>query len=673
MYGKCFVRLDKSTNARRSKSEKYLYQDANYNVIRRGCKVRLCVDKDFDEIGEQMVVRFSLRDGQISKLVPLNQNELETPTNKSFTLKQMSIKTEDSLYCTILIGEDELVGMWEIDIRGRNKVGDTIYSNSVSIFLIFNAFNEKDPTFVEDPSFVHSYINRQIDAVCYMTNEESSKPYIKQWDHSQFSREGVDVVCDLLHKLAKTKYLACDDRNDVVRLTRRLSYCVNEYLLFGDWKKKETEFNGKEIQPSRWQSSKDIFKRYLDDGERVKYGQCFTFAPLFTSVLRCLGIASRTVTCSNAGHDTNGSLVIERRLIRTNNGDVRSEQSEGIWNFHCWTEVWIRSKDIFKRYLDDGERVKYGQCFTFAPLFTSVLRCLGIASRTVTCSNAGHDTNGSLVIERRLIRTNNGDVRSEQSEDDLGNEFDGWQVLDATPQEVSDGLRQCGPYPVKALYKGEINLKYDGIYIFSQMNADVVDRILEFDESSGIYTDKGYSFDENHSHVGGMIVCPAKEYPLTVEDITLQYKPEEGTVEERQQYYKALHSTQGYSYEHPVAESDQNNAPNAAGQLIKIKTNSKAMSIGDPWQIEVSFSNFSANYIFSRYDVTVNTNDTNHDIYKIFDISEDMKLLPIRKTTKIFTVEAREYLVDNFTNNLIFIIRVETTNLQTNEVFLNLY
>ena len=39
--------------------------------------------------------------------------------------------------------------------------------------------------------------------------------------------------------------------------------------------------------------------------------------------------------------------------------------------------------------------------------------------------------------------------------------YDGWQALDATPQEESSGRMQCGPASLAAVKAGETNMGYD--------------------------------------------------------------------------------------------------------------------------------------------------------------------------------------------------------------------
>lgn len=45
----------------------------------------------------------------------------------------------------------------------------------------------------------------------------------------------------------------------------------------------------------------------------------------------------------------------------------------------------------------------------------------------------------------------------------------GWQVVDATPQETSQGTYCCGPAPVAAIRDGLVYLKYDAPFVFAEV------------------------------------------------------------------------------------------------------------------------------------------------------------------------------------------------------------
>lgn len=57
---------------------------------------------------------------------------------------------------------------------------------------------------------------------------------------------------------------------------------------------------------------------------------------------------------------------------------------------------------------------------------------------------------------------------------DLGPEYDGWQAIDATPQQLSEDIFRCGPASVSAVKSGEILKHYDCSFLFAEVNADKV-------------------------------------------------------------------------------------------------------------------------------------------------------------------------------------------------------
>ncbi|KAJ3603065.1 hypothetical protein NHX12_030809, partial [Muraenolepis orangiensis] len=147
---------------------------------------------------------------------------------------------------------------------------------------------------------------------------------------------------------------------------------------------------------------------------------------------------------------------------------------------------WKGSVDILLNWDSSSCRpVRFGQCWVFAAVACSVSRALGIPCRVVTNYMSAHDTNSNLVIERfydQNGRSQGGDmiwtfhcwVESWMTRPDLKPEFDGWQVVDPTPQEKSEGVFCCGPVPVKAIQQGELTCKYDAPFVFAEVNADAL-------------------------------------------------------------------------------------------------------------------------------------------------------------------------------------------------------
>ncbi|XP_053288678.1 protein-glutamine gamma-glutamyltransferase E isoform X2 [Pleuronectes platessa] len=209
---------------------------------------------------------------------------------------------------------------------------------------------------------------------------------------------------------------------------------------------------------------------------------------------------------------------------------------------------WTGSHAILQRWYDYGcQPVRYGQCWVFAGVMCSVMRLLGIPCRVVSNYESAHDTNKNLIID--VYHADYG-VAGKKSPDSVwnyhvwvegwmkrpdleeGDKYDGWQVLDPTPQEKSNGVYCCGPASVKAIRSGNIDLKYDIPFIFAEVNADCVDWLVKADGSKmKIFSDT--------KRIGQNI--STKSVGLRKRrNITDTYKHKEGSDKERDVFKYAL-------------------------------------------------------------------------------------------------------------------------------------
>ncbi|XP_074867425.1 protein-glutamine gamma-glutamyltransferase 2 [Carettochelys insculpta] len=231
---------------------------------------------------------------------------------------------------------------------------------------------------------------------------------------------------------------------------------------------------------------------------------------------------------------------------------------------------WIGSVDILRRWRKYGcQPVRYGQCWVFAAVACTVLRCLGIPTRVVTNYNSAHDTNSNLIIDRYLdemgqLQQTSKDmiwnfhcwVEVWMTRPDLPPGYDGWQALDPTPQEKSEGVYCCGPAPVKAIKEGELALKYDIPFVFAEVSADVIYWLLQKD---------GSRRKTIHTSTIGKNISTKSVGSDSREDITHNYKYPEGSDEEREVFAKAelqkqslLEEEQGVSIKIKVSEGMNN-------------------------------------------------------------------------------------------------------------------
>ncbi|XP_048818446.1 protein-glutamine gamma-glutamyltransferase 6-like isoform X2 [Lagopus muta] len=237
-----------------------------------------------------------------------------------------------------------------------------------------------------------------------------------------------------------------------------------------------------------------------------------------------------------------------------NYGQVNSNDEKGVvegkWsgNYRSGTNPlhWSGSVTILRKwYRGRYKPIRYGQCWVFAGVMCTVLRSLGIPTRVITNFNSAHDTNINLSIDKYIDVSGKTLHLTEDSvwnfhvwneswftRRDLGSFYDGWQVLDATPQEKSKGIYRCGPASTRAIKEGDVNLDYDSSFVFAAVNADCVTWI----HHSNKRKERIYS---NTRKIGKFISTKAVGTNTRV-DVTDNYKYPEGSSKEREVYKKAL-------------------------------------------------------------------------------------------------------------------------------------
>lgn len=114
--------------------------------------------------------------------------------------------------------------------------------------------------------------------------------------------------------------------------------------------------------------------------------------------------------------------------------------------------------------------------------------------------------------------------------------YDGWQAIDATPQEPSDSQYRCGPASVAAVKLGEVMKPYDCNFLYSEVNADKLFwRYAGPTQPLKLLNKDVYGI--------GLFISTKAMGDWERQDITSSYKFAEKTDDERSTMFKALSQT----------------------------------------------------------------------------------------------------------------------------------
>ncbi|XP_067135706.1 hemocyte protein-glutamine gamma-glutamyltransferase-like [Centruroides vittatus] len=260
--------------------------------------------------------------------------------------------------------------------------------------------------------------------------------------------------------------------------------------------------------------------------------------------------------------------------------------------------MWTGSAAILEEYMkNEGRSVRYGQCWVFAGVTTTVCRALGIPCRTVTNYVSAHDSDETMTIDN-FYEKNGEKIQTSDSiwnfhvwndcwmaRPDLPSGYGGWQAIDATPQERSEGVYRAGPSSLVAIRRGEIGYMFDTPFIFSEVNADVVS--WQRDETSDLGWKK---MAINKYHVGKLLATKSVGIDdirgdKDLQNITDEYKRKEGTIEERMTVRNAIRcGGLNFIYDIPSVEKED---------VILDLLDIEQVMIGEPFMVTVTLENKS--------------------------------------------------------------------------------
>ncbi|KAI4886316.1 hypothetical protein NFI96_016736 [Prochilodus magdalenae] len=373
-----------------------------------------------------------------------------------------------------------------------------------------------------------------------------------------------------------------------IRRTRR-DPSLDMYIIFNPWSPGDSVFLDDEEQREEYVMNElgIIYHGAYDDiSERAwNYGQ-FEFGILDA----CLFIMDKAdMPLTNRGDPVKICRIASAMLNSRDDEGVLVGNWSGDYIYGVAPTSWTGSVEILLNYSSSGGTpVCYAQCWVYAAVFNTFLRCLGIPSRVVTNYFSAHDNDGNLKMD--IILDDNGKVDRGRTKDsiwnyhcwnecymsrpDLPDGFGGWQVVDATPQETSDGMYRCGPASVAAIKHGQVCYPFDAPFVFAEVNSDVV-----FYRRDNVGTMQPVKVNTNH--VGRMVLTKAVLHDGR-KDITDQYKFPEGSQEER----RVLEKAEEYGCQREKASLPEGD--------VTVEIPALEVQLGDDFELVLEFTNSSS-------------------------------------------------------------------------------
>lgn len=405
------------------------------------------------------------------------------------------------------------VGVWKMKIlsyvTGDMSAQPEIFEIPQNAYVLFNPWSKEDTVFLDKEDARREYVLNDVGKIFVGTQKE---PRGRRWIYGQFA-DSVLPGAMLMLNHSKLDYTG---RASPILVSRAISKLVNSEnddkgIVVGNWSGMYDDGTA----PWMWTGSPAIMDEYFKNGgeQSVKYGQCWVFAGVATTVCRTLGIPCRTVTNFVSAHDTDRSLTVDKYFDKDGE-KIEGVSNDSIWNFHVWNDVWMSRPDL---------PVGYG----------------------------------------------------------------GWQSIDSTPQETSNNVFQMGPASVEAVRRGQVGFDFDCPFVFSEVNADIIKWTRDETVEGGWRKAASDKYKIGQFILTKKIGVDDDVGDTDAENIVSEYKDQEGTVEERMAVLNAARYGVAPSIRYAVYDMPPPEKEDVTFDLQEIDK----IMIGQPFTVTVQVKN----------------------------------------------------------------------------------
>ena len=316
------------------------------------------------------------------------------------------------------------------------------------------------------------------------------------WNFDQFNGKNLHVALHLLRRVT------LEHRSSPVAVSRALSFSIDADYCEGKWGegkyesghegsykcatknqlKKDPFHPSKCTDPSKWTGTTELtntfWARHLaketlppNDQEEfntnVQFCQCFVYAGVLTTFGRALGIATRPVTTFQSAHDVNADKSISKFYWLNKKADDAWDPLESD-DFDC---------DDMKKCQEDSKECGEMECQRAISLGEGIDKACDQKHHCGDCIPcvSGTDSVWSFHVWNDMWMSRP-DIKQEHA--------DGWQAVDATPQELSDGVNQMGPASVHLISGNKNERCFDNQFVNSEVHAYTKLFLLEGDNKN---------------------------------------------------------------------------------------------------------------------------------------------------------------------------------------------